>query len=418
MRVRTTRTVTAPTQCTSLNGTTQYYSKTTPTGLTFTTTFTCSAWVKLSSYALGGIIARRNADTEGWSLNINADGTITLGALRIASNNKSITSYQSVPLNKWVHVAATMDVSAGDTTAQKIWIDGVDVPRSYAINGTITALVQGTTALVVGAFKSAGTNPFNGKIAQAAVFSAQLSDATIKSYYSQGLSGTETNLISAYSFNNSINDLNTTNANNLTAQGSAVATNADSPFATNSFDTETGTEDYGIVTSVATTTVVVQVPTGNTIPTSGGVSAMSYSTQEAPYGFPILNKFKINVYDSTLFSELVKLLDEPLEKISTKNTGAGGGTLYVSYSGGQFTLSGLTDATASIATNGTQTLAVTYPFTLASAQSASIINTQNTGDNRLSAYVSGFTTTTLTCGVASMNAGPATCKFYWIVVGS
>jgi hypothetical protein len=291
MRVRTTRTVTAPTQCTSLNGTTQYYSKTTPTGLSFTTTFTCSAWVKLSSYAVGGIIARRNADTEGWSMQINADGTIRLSALRIALNNKRIDSYQSIPLNKWVHVAATMDVSAGDTTAQKIWIDGVEVPRSYNLTGTATALVQGTTALVVGARTSAGSDPFPGKIAQAAVFSSQLSDATVKSYYSQGLSGTETNLVSAYSFNNSITDLNTTNANNLTAQGSAVATNADSPFSTNSLDVETGTEDYGIVQSVATTTVVVQVPTGNTIPTSGGVSAMSYSTQQTPYGFT-LDKYK------------------------------------------------------------------------------------------------------------------------------
>jgi hypothetical protein len=287
MRVRTTRTVTAPTQCTSLNGSTQYYSKTTPTGLSFTTTFTCSAWVKLSSYQAGGIIARRNADTEGWSMFIDSSGRVQLVALRIASNNKFIVSNQSLPLNKWVHVAATMDVSAGDTTAQKIWIDGVEVPRTYNINGTITALVQGTTALVVGATKSAGTDLFAGKIAQAAVFSSQLSDATVKSYYSQGLSGTETNLISAYSFNNSINDLNTTNANNLTAQGSATATNADSPFTTNSFDVETGTEDYGIVQSVATTTVVVQVPAGNTIPTSGGVSAMSYSTQKAPYGMPV-----------------------------------------------------------------------------------------------------------------------------------
>lgn len=288
MRVKTTRTVAAPTQSTSLNGSTQYYSKTSPTGLTFTTTFTCSAWVKLNAYgATNGIIARRNADTEGWAFRVNADGTLALVGLRIASNSKAITSFQSIPLNKWVHVAATMDASAGDTSAQKIWIDGVEVPRTYAVAGTVTAIVQGTTALVVGAQKSDGSDKFNGKIAQAAVFSSQLSDATIKSYYSQGLSGTETNLISAYSFDGVITDLNTTNANNLTAQGSAVATDADSPFATNSFGVETGDTDYGIVQSVATTTVVVQVPEGNTIPTSGGVSAIEYSTQQAPYGFTL-----------------------------------------------------------------------------------------------------------------------------------
>jgi hypothetical protein len=40
MRLRTTRTVAAPTQCTSLNGTTQYYSKSSPAGMTFTDDFT------------------------------------------------------------------------------------------------------------------------------------------------------------------------------------------------------------------------------------------------------------------------------------------------------------------------------------------------------------------------------------------
>jgi hypothetical protein len=48
----------------------------------------------------------------------------------------------------------------------------------------------------------------------------------------------------------------------------------------------TGTTDYGIIRSVATTTVTVQTPEGNAIPTSGGVSAMSYSTQDRPYGMP------------------------------------------------------------------------------------------------------------------------------------
>jgi hypothetical protein len=102
---------------------------------------------------------------------------------------------------------------------------------------------------------------------------------------SQGLSGSETSLVSAYSFNNSINDLNA-NANNLTAQGSALATNADSPFTLDANGVPSGTTDYAIVTKVVTSTATVQVPEGCTIPTSGGVSAVAYSTQKAPYGMP------------------------------------------------------------------------------------------------------------------------------------
>lgn len=285
MRLKLTRTVTAPTQCADLeSGSSHYFSKTSPAGLSFTTTFTCMAWIKVESYADMGIIARRNADTEGWSMAVDTSGRISLVGLRIASNNKKIVSYQSIPLNKWVHVAATMDMAVGDTSAQKIWIDGVEVPRAYTLTGTASALVQGTTALVVGAQKSAGTDSFDGKIAQAAVFSAQISEANIRSYASQTLSGSETNLVSAYSLSNSIVDLSA-NANNLTAQNSAVATATDSPFAGGSV----GTTEYGIITANSfstNTTLTVQVPEGCAIPTSGGVSAVSYSTQDVPYGFP------------------------------------------------------------------------------------------------------------------------------------
>jgi hypothetical protein len=289
MRIKTTRTVTAPTQCADLeSGSSQYFTKTSPTGLSFTTTFTCMAWVKLESYgANSGIICRRNANTEGWSLAINSSGQVVLDGLRIAANNKSCTSTQSIPLNRWVHVAVSMDMTAGASSGATWYIDGVSVPGTVTQTGTATAIVQGTTALNVGAENSGGSNPFDGKIAQAAVFSAVISAANIRSYISQGLSGSETSLVSAYSLSNSIVDLAATD-NDLSAVNSAVATATDSPYAVNSFGTATGTTDYGIVTSSTfstDTTLVVQVPEGCTIPTSGGVSAVSYSTQKIPYGF-------------------------------------------------------------------------------------------------------------------------------------
>jgi hypothetical protein len=146
----------------------------------------------------------------------------------------------------------------------------------------------------IGAYNGA-TSPFPGKIAQAAVYSAVISAANIVATINQGLAGTETSLISAYSFNNSITDLNTTNANNLTANGSAVATNVDSPFAggANAATGYTaGTTEYAEVFNASfstNTTLVLQVPDGYAIPTSGGVSAVSYSTQAKPYGWPGLD---------------------------------------------------------------------------------------------------------------------------------
>lgn len=289
MRLRTTRTVAAPTQSTSLNGTTQYYSKSSPAGMTFTDDFTVSAWIKVSSYAAGGIATRFN-NTSGWLFYLNANGQLIIQGDNAANTNyRRITSYQSVPLNKWVHVAAQLDMSAYTATPTTcyVMIDGVDVPGFLETSGTNpTALVQAGN-LEIGSINAG--NFFPGKIAQVAIYSAKVTQATIRASMNQTLAGTETSLISAYSFNNTINDLNTTNANNLTANGSAVATNADSPFGSQADGTVSSTLDYAIVQKVSfstNTTVTVQVPEGCTIPTSGGVSSVVYSSNKAPYGMP------------------------------------------------------------------------------------------------------------------------------------
>lgn len=288
MRLRTARTVAAPDQCTSLNGTTQYYSKSSPSGMTFTDDFSVSAWVKLTSYQQSTIVSRYNG-TSGWEMQVFSDGILKLIGFNAASGNFSlVASYQSVPLNRWVHISAQLDMSAftATTTTSYVMIDGVDVPASVSRGGTNpTALVQAGN-LEIGS-RNSGTLPFGGKIAQVAVYSAKVTQATHLAAMNQGLVGTETSLASAYSFSNSITDLNTTTPNDLTANGSAVATNTDSPFGNSGVST---TLDYGIVMAASfstNTTLTVQVPEGCTIPsTSGGVSTVDYSTQNVPYGFP------------------------------------------------------------------------------------------------------------------------------------
>ena len=292
MRLRTTRTVAAPTQCTSLNGTTQYWSKATPNKLTFTDDFVVSAWIKVSSYAQSGIVSCYNG-TSGWALQMNASGQIILGGFNAGAGNYSqVSSYQSVPLNKWVHITAQLDMSTftATTTTSYIMFDGKDVPATVSRGGTNpTALIQAGN-LNIGAYNSGAFFP--GKIAQAAIYNAKVTQATILASINQGLSGSETNLASAYSFSNSFTDLNTTTPNDLTANGSAVATNADSPFGNAG---TSSTLDYALVQAVSTTTATVQVPEGCTIPTSGGVTSVAYSVQGNPYGWVSdKNKWRIN----------------------------------------------------------------------------------------------------------------------------
>lgn len=285
MRLKLNRTVTAPTQCTSLNGSIQYYSKTSPSGMTFTDDFVVSALIKPASYAAGFIASRVNG-TQGWGCRMNADGTIEMfGTNASLSNYSTIKTLQSVPLNRWSHIAAQLDMSSftATTTTSYIMIDGVDVPCVISRAGTNpTALVQAGN-LEIGS-QNGGATPFNGKLAQVAIFNAKVTQATIRSYRGQTLTGSETSLISAYTFNNSINDLSA-NANNLTANGSAVATAVDTPFSNGVL----GTTEYGIVMAISyssDTTLTVQVPEGCALPTTGGISSVSYSGTGTPYGFP------------------------------------------------------------------------------------------------------------------------------------
>lgn len=307
MRLKLTRTVAAPTQCTDLeSGSSQYYSRASASvsAIAFTDDFAVSAWVKLESYAAGTIISRYNG-TSGWIFHVTATGQVYLGGYNGSSANLSqVNSYQSLPLNKWVHVAAQLDMSAFTThnltpNTSYIMFDGVDVPATVSRTGTNpTNLVQAGN-LEVGSFNAG--NFFDGKIAQVALYSAKVTQANIRATMSQGLSGSETSILVAYPFNGVVTDL-TSNGYTLTANGSAVATATDSPFSDRlnvPSSITSGTVDYGIVTKVSystDTTVTIQVPEGCAIPTSGGVSAVSYSGIAVPYGFPAQrSKWQISV---------------------------------------------------------------------------------------------------------------------------
>lgn len=291
-RGKYTRTVTAPTQCADLeSSSSQYFNDTTVSGMTFTDDGVVSAHIKMESYPSSvGTIASRYNGTSGWRFWVDSAGLLNLTGFNAgAANFSRVVSYQSVPLNKWIHVAAQLDMSAftATSTTSYIMFDGVDVPVQVTRGGTNpTALIQAGN-LEIGSAN--GTEFFDGKIAQVAIYSAKVTQANIRATISQTLTGAETSLVSAYTLSNSLTDLVVANANNLTAQGGALATNTDSPFAGGDtlYNTD-GTTEFSITTNISTDglTETVQVPEGFALPTTGGVSAVSYSNDKIPYGFP------------------------------------------------------------------------------------------------------------------------------------
>jgi hypothetical protein len=287
MRVRLTRTVAAPNTSFSLDGTNDYYVKASPNKMLWTDDFAAGFWIYPTAYptSFAGIASRYNG-TSGWEFLIDSKGCVILIGHNAGSGNfRGVTSYQSVPLNKWTFIAAQLDMSAHTVTptTSYVMMNGVDVPAYVSQAGTNpTALIQAGN-FEIGSTNS-GTNLFSGYIGDGGVFSAKITQATMLGYMNQPLTGSETNLASGYK-NGSVTDLNTTTPNNLVATNGAT-TVANAPYGNRGVST---TFEYGVIMkeSFSTdTTLIIQAPEGCAIPTSGGISAISYSTVDTPVGFP------------------------------------------------------------------------------------------------------------------------------------
>ncbi len=294
-KLKIPRTVTPGTQSTLLNGTNQYWSKTAPAGMTFTDDFACGAWVYLTSYPTANayIISRFNG-TSGFGIAINMSGQVdVIGFNAGVANLSRVTSYQSVPLFKWVHVAGQLDMSAFTTTTTTSYtmVDGVNVPAVVARSGTNpTALVQAGN-LEVGSANAA--NFFPGHIKNAWISSAKVTQANIQQFMNADITSTvvsANNIISAFNFNGNGNDANTTNANNLTANNGVTATSTNVNFKPTEYVIVTKAPSY----SGGNTDVTVFSPQGTGIPNET-LGTASYASVASPYGFPMdRNKWRIS----------------------------------------------------------------------------------------------------------------------------
>ena len=110
----------------------QSASKTSPTNIAPTDTLTIEAMVKVKSYRNATIIGRNVASyANGFRMGIDAQGIINIYGYN-GGTYRGATSLQSLPLNRWVHVTATLSMSAN---TQAIYFDGVSVPISQGQSG-------------------------------------------------------------------------------------------------------------------------------------------------------------------------------------------------------------------------------------------------------------------------------------------
>lgn len=289
-RLKLPRTVTAPTYMGgAFNGTSHYFTKVTPTGTlsTVTNNFTIMAHVEPTAYQAATVASRADAaSNNGFILRMESDGRVSAAVINGgAANYRILTTYQSLPLNKKSHIAASW--TSGTVV---IYFDGKSVPVATAVTGGTAPTVAGTGGdFSVGREGAASAKYWAGYISSVGAFDAVLTGATILQHMNQALTGSETNCIGAWNLNNAATDA-TASANNLTATG-GVGYTARTPFTNSVTGTSVtaGTTNYGIITAQTfstNTTYTVQIPEGETLPTTGGIGTISYSTQKTPYGFP------------------------------------------------------------------------------------------------------------------------------------
>lgn len=286
MKLQVVRTTTASTYMGgAFNGTNHYFTKVTPTSTlsTITNNFSIRAVIEPTAYSLGYIEGRGDTTSaNGLFLRMNADGTISCGVSSGGAGNfRVVATRQSVPLNKKTKIWATW--TSGTVV---IYFDGIAVPVAAATTGGTAPTTAGTGGdFSIGRWGALNASYFTGYISDCAVFNAVLSQATIRSLDSQPLLGSESNCIGAWSLNNTGVNQQASGTNDVTATNSVGYTSGRSAYGTDGNGVSAGTTDVALIMAVSTSTITVQVPEGCTIPTSGGITSISHSTDANPFGW-------------------------------------------------------------------------------------------------------------------------------------
>lgn len=276
MKFKVTRGTTPSTQCMSFTASSsQYATNASPSGITFTGAFTCEAWIKLNSYTGNRMEIVDKLDgaftSGGWQFELTNSGQL-LVQYGTGSSFTGWSTYQSVPLNQWVHVAAVVS-STASKTLQGIYINGTSVP-TQSVASSATSLTQASVDLRIGAFSATPSNSyFDGSMYQVRVWSVAQSQASIQANMAIALT-TATNLVFVTA-DGSFNDASGV-GNNLTAQNSASAAATGNPY---------NTTEYATILNVTSSTVTVSTGSAGSIPNMT-LNSPQYSVAKNPYGLP------------------------------------------------------------------------------------------------------------------------------------
>lgn len=285
MKLRYNRNTTIVEQCARFVRSSSQYANRASGSLTGTLTTTTDdvtfeANVYLEGYNnnTGQQLFSRYNGTSGFQFRLGGAGQVeAYGFNAGAGNFRGFTSFLSLDPYKWYHIAACLDMSGFTTATNAVYINGISIAISMTQSGTNpTAWVNAGNLEL--ASTNGGTALFNGRIRDMRMWNALRTQTQIRDNMYQELVGTETNLIFYAKLAGNFND-STSAANNLSAQGGAVATYDDCCWRNTQYCVVTN-----VVYSAPNSTITIQSPNGMGVQ-NGTITAPYYSSQDRPYGF-------------------------------------------------------------------------------------------------------------------------------------
>lgn len=155
------------------------------------TQVTASAWIKTSTSGVAQIVINKYNGVNGYHIIIATDGYAYMAGRDGGGYKSSGNSTTAVNDGEWHHVAGSINVSTG---VWSVYVDGV--LESSASAGAGTTLASPAT-LTIGAYS---TLYFTGEMDQVTIWDTALDAASIASNMNTCMTGSETNVVGHYIF--------------------------------------------------------------------------------------------------------------------------------------------------------------------------------------------------------------------------
>ncbi len=162
-----------------------------------TNDFTMEAWVKPQGAIFSRIIYAQASTTSFATMSTGGTNNIYFYVVENGTTH-SIATSATLPSNTWTHVAVVWTTSSNSV---QVYFNGV--LQSGAAGGTSST---GTSGLLTLGTRPGGAQYFPGTIDEVRIWSEARSACEISSNYQAQLTGTETNLVTYYNFNDGVAD--------------------------------------------------------------------------------------------------------------------------------------------------------------------------------------------------------------------